>query len=79
VRERHSNQALLEYQLESDDDVHLEVIDITGRRISVLDRGRRAAGTHTIEWNTAGRARGVYLVHLRTAAGQNAHTSVCVQ
>jgi hypothetical protein len=79
VRERKGRHAVLEYKLESGDDVRVEVIDVTGRRITVLERGPRAAGTHAVEWNMTGAARGVYMVHLRTSAGQRAHTLVCVQ
>lgn len=47
----------------------LEVFDVTGRRVAVLFDEERPAGRHTVVWDAAGCASGVYISRL-TAAGQ---------
>jgi hypothetical protein len=49
--------------------VRLEVVDLSGRLIKVLDQGERPAGAHTVAWNGADRegrsaAAGVYVYRL---------------
>jgi len=46
----------------------LEVLDISGRRIALLGRGRMAAGAHRTAWNATGMAAGVYVLRLKTGA-----------
>jgi serine protease AprX len=47
--------------------VTLNVYDIAGRRVAVVHSGELAAGRHTLVWNTAGTAAGLYIARLETA------------
>ncbi len=55
----------IEYGLSRPGDVRLEIFDVEGRRIAVLDAGRRDAGPHRVEWTTRGAASGLYFCRLR--------------
>jgi outer membrane protein assembly factor BamB len=49
--------------------VLLEVYDVTGRLVQELAKGTRSAGEHTVEWNAADLADGVYFCKLTTKTG----------
>lgn len=60
---------LVRYTLAGETEVDLRVYDVLGRPVSVLDRGRRGAGTHEVAWDGrrtdgASAAAGVYFVRL---------------
>ena len=60
---------LTEYAIPRDGWVRLEVLDVTGRRVRVLDLGFRSAGYHRVRWDgtdESGRsvAAGVYYLRL---------------
>jgi hypothetical protein len=57
------------FSLPSATNVVLGVYDVNGRLVDVIARGMKAAGEHTISWNAAGRASGVYMLKLE-AQGQ---------
>ncbi|MBD3399641.1 MAG: T9SS type A sorting domain-containing protein [Candidatus Coatesbacteria bacterium] len=46
--------------------VSLSVYDLAGRRVAVLSEGELPAGRHTVNWNCAAAAAGVYLLRLET-------------
>lgn len=51
------------------DQANLQIFDVTGRRVVVLEQGSRAPGTYTATWDRRGSsgqaaARGIYLVRL---------------
>jgi hypothetical protein len=46
--------------------VELSVYDILGRRVSVLDQGRKSAGVHEVQFDAAELPGGLYLVRLAT-------------
>jgi len=50
--------------------VVLEVYDITGRKIQVLHESPALPGNHTIQWNAAGAATGMYVVTLRSGTNR---------
>ncbi len=57
------------YALGAAGPVTLEVLDVLGRRVALLQEGPEAAGPHRVRW--AGDApAGTYFVRLRTAEGQ---------
>jgi hypothetical protein len=60
----------VEYSIPVASLVELAVFDLLGREVSTLDRGFRAAGTHTTTLDVGGLPRGVYLCRLTTDAGQ---------
>lgn len=57
----------IEFLLAKDEQVLLEVFDITGRRISTLVNDQRKAGKHTVQFNAKSVASGVYIVRMITA------------
>ena len=61
--------ATIRYTLERPSDMVLEVFDSRGRRVAVLERGRRAAGSYSVQWNASNRlASGTYVVRLSAGA-----------
>ena len=63
--------AVLTYALETAADVKLEVLDVLGRRVALVESGLRSAGTHHADLDAGALAPGLYLVRL-TADGQTA-------
>ncbi len=54
----------INYQLPTNSYVTLKVLDLLGREITTLVDAPKEAGTHTVEWNAAGAASGVYVYRL---------------
>jgi hypothetical protein len=52
--------ATLQYALPGNTEVLLAVYDISGRLVSTLEKGFRAAGVHTVTWDTSKCAGGIY-------------------
>ena len=62
-------QVALRYTLAVRDDVRLEILDVSGRRVRLLEDGSRDAGVRTIHWDGrddggSARAAGLYFAHL---------------
>ncbi len=55
----------IEYTLNETSDVTLEVFNMTGQRVAVLENGSRSAGTHTISFDASSLASGVYMYRLQ--------------
>jgi len=62
-------QTTLQYQLDEECTVRLAIYNLHGEEVARLVDGREQAGSHTLVWNAAGLASGVYLVRL-SAAGR---------
>jgi hypothetical protein len=65
-----SQQTTITYALPEQQQHRLEVYDVMGRRIAVLEDGRKSAGVHHVRWNGQSQgdrpvASGVYLVRLK--------------
>ncbi len=58
------------YELAAEAEVELALYDLAGRRVRLLEVGRRAAGRHAVEIDTAGLSAGVYLLRLSTPDGE---------
>jgi bacillolysin len=58
----------ISYQISDVRYLKLSVYDLLGREVAVLVDGQVPAGTHTVTWNAAGMASGVYFYRL-TAGG----------
>jgi len=58
------NEVALEFELPDSRSVRLVVYDMAGRQVAVPATGDFAAGRHSVAWNTAAAAVGVYLVRL---------------
>ena len=56
----------IEYALADDAYVQLELYDIQGRRVAVVEDGMRSAGKHTVRLNGSRLSSGVYFYRLRT-------------
>ncbi len=60
----------LSFYLPRDGFVRIELVDITGRKISTLLEGRFGRGCHSYSWQTDGINSGVYLLLLTHPSGQ---------
>lgn len=60
-------RSVIPFQLERATEIRLELFDVMGRRIAVLDRGQREAGSYEVPLNAArlGLASGIYIYRLR--------------
>ncbi len=54
------------FGLTEETDVRLEVFDILGRKVQTLISGKLPAGTHTVKFNAASLASGIYLYRIIT-------------
>ncbi len=60
-----SESVNLEYGIEERGDVRLEVIDITGRTVQVIENsGYKEPGAYKINWNLIGEPNGIYFLRL---------------
>jgi hypothetical protein len=61
-----SNSVNIEYGIDKRNNVRLEVIDLTGRTIEVLDHGcHREPGSYVRTWDLATQPNGLYVLRLR--------------
>lgn len=67
-----SSQATIEYTLAGSSSVEVNVTDITGRLIQVLEKGEKASGVHMLDFNVSHLPKGIYLVTIH--AGHAIHT-----
>lgn len=58
---------LIEYELAGAGNIRLEVFNMVGQRVALLYDGSQIAGRHTISFNAAGLASGVYVYRLQAA------------
>jgi hypothetical protein len=64
------NSATIEYSLESQQTVLLEVYDVLGRRIHVLVWAVRPAGAHTVTYDARNLPAGSYILTMTTESGR---------
>ncbi len=57
----------IQFTLSQDDAVRLKVFDANGREVQTLVNGHTSKGTHTVSFNAANLASGVYLYRLETS------------
>ncbi|MFQ3597171.1 MAG: T9SS type A sorting domain-containing protein [Chloroherpetonaceae bacterium] len=57
----------IQFTIPQDDAVRLKVFDASGREVQTLVNGRTSKGTHTVSFNAANLASGVYLYRLETS------------
>lgn len=65
-----SNQTVVEYAITSTSNVNLEVFDITGKSVIVINEGLKNAGEHKVIIDGTNLKAGVYYYAFRTDAGQ---------
>lgn len=68
----------IQYTLDRQAEVTLEVMDLTGRRVQLLDSGSRQPGEHRLRFDAAALAPGLYILHL-DADGQSVTRKVVIQ
>ena len=56
----------LSYTINSDENVVIELVDMTGRQVAVLENDFRTAGTYEVDINSADFTSGSYVVVIRT-------------
>ncbi|MGH7600417.1 MAG: T9SS type A sorting domain-containing protein, partial [bacterium] len=61
-------QTTLSFDLPQAQEVAIRVLDVLGRKVAVLQRGRLAAGRHRIIWSPQGLPSGIYVIVLKTEA-----------
>ncbi len=61
-------QTVIPFELGEATDITLELYDVMGRRVAVLERGRFEAGRYEHQFEASGLATGVYFYRLRTAS-----------
>jgi len=63
---------VINYHLPASMDVTLQVFDMTGRRVAILQQGTMPAGSHTVNSDATNLSSGVYMYSLQ--AGQQVYT-----
>jgi mannose/cellobiose epimerase-like protein (N-acyl-D-glucosamine 2-epimerase family) len=69
----------IQYELPRDHLVTVRVYDLLGREVASLVDGVQTAGTHTVTWNAAGLASGVYLYRLTAGGSSVTRTSIVLK
>ncbi len=69
----------ISYTLPEAQPVTLEVYDVLGRRVALLVESEQGAGTHTLSFDAAGLAGGVYLLHFRAGGQQQVERMVVLR
>jgi hypothetical protein len=64
-----NSQANIEYALEKESDIRIEILDLLGRVIDTPIDGRYAAGSYSAIWNASGRSSGVYFCRMTSISG----------
>ncbi len=64
---------LIDYETPAEADARVEVYDLLGRKLRVLVAGRHQAGRHTIRFDAAGLAAGVYVIRIFSDGRSRAH------
>ncbi|MDX1418839.1 MAG: T9SS type A sorting domain-containing protein [Rubricoccaceae bacterium] len=67
-----SGLARITYRLDAQSSVRLTVYDLVGRRVAVLDEGRREAGYHDVPLGPDRFPAGVYIIRLESPRGMRA-------
>ncbi len=74
-----NSSTLVQFDLTAHTEIRLSVVDISGRKITVLREGFESAGLHSIRWNSAGAASGVYTILLETKDGVYSRKMVLIK
>ena len=79
-----SGSVTLRYRLPSSGQTRIEVLDVTGSRVALLDHGWESAGEHRLAWDgrtSVGGAAppGIYQLRLRSASGERSQRLVLMR
>jgi hypothetical protein len=67
-----TNETTIHYVIDADADAHVELYNVAGQRVKVIDEGARAKGAHAVPLSTEGLAKGAY--HIRLTYGTHVLT-----
>jgi len=56
---------IIEFSLGGPSDVTIDIYDLLGRAVAMLDLGRMSPGRHEVSWNAGDNPSGVYFYRLR--------------
>ena len=62
----------ISFVMEHDNNIKLSIYDIRGREVDILANGLKGSGEHTIIWDAADFASGIYYIHI--TAGNHVET-----
>ena len=54
----------ISYVLEQAGPVKIEIFDLLGRKVALLEKGYRETGTYRVPWNDRGLASGIYIIRI---------------
>lgn len=69
-----ASDATVSFSLPDSRETSVEVFDVVGRRVATLAEGLLPAGDHTVTWEAATSAPGLYIVRLRAGAEAGVQT-----
>jgi hypothetical protein len=69
--------SFVDYNLQSEENVVINVTDVTGKVVMTINEGNMQAGNHRVQLNTADLAAGTYFIHV-TAGAANATSKLVV-
>ncbi len=59
-----NHQTMVNYILDEEGEILLEVFDMLGRKVEVIADGRQRAGMHEAHWSIGNRSSGTYFLRL---------------
>ncbi len=59
-----STETTIEFELNEPAETTIEIFDLVGRSVTLIDSGILSSGSHLFKWNTEGAAPGVYFLRL---------------
>ena len=62
----------ISFVMEHENNIKLSIYDIRGREVDILVNGLKGSGEHTIIWDAADFASGIYYIHI--TAGNHVET-----
>ncbi|MGZ4072395.1 MAG: PKD domain-containing protein, partial [Bacteroidia bacterium] len=60
-----NDNTTISYSIKKDAMVELSILDLLGNKIATIEKGNRATGGYSINWNSEGVAEGLYLLQLK--------------
>jgi hypothetical protein len=69
LAQANSRSTIIQYSINTPQNVRLSLYDILGRRVAVIDQGFRSTGTQRVYFDASNLATGVYLYRLETPYG----------
>lgn len=73
------DNTMISFSLQDQEQVNLQLIDMTGREVMNVYSGELAAGQHMMPVNTAELSSGIYFIRLSTAEGRNVTQKLVVE